>query len=704
MPLKKDIVVSGAVGQSGKIVRVGPSPAALPPEFRERFDIPNGVFVQLVEGDVVSTEKIPPALLNPNVIRVLMGCSILYMLFSLDLSLLEVLFVYTIKKGKNNIFSISVGIPSLQLVIDLPNSIKGVARGHVLVKGSWGGLLEHREKEFVPNQSLKIPALFNRLNKLFEIAAGERNYQTLFSARNLWVVTQVSQPYTLNIIPRRLPKKVVSGEHFVLQDLPFYTEAREADAQARQERLSQREVKRQEGTLRRAPGEKRPTSLPPTRPSVEKKKMVPIKGISGLPRRVPSQYGSGPSISAFERLALPIEEEPSVDQPDSPRPDQDDMQLLVENKPAGEEVGPSYFDLAPPATIPIEELGVERLGSPPCGPDSLALVPVDEPALERSISPCDLTTEFCERLQQRLHETIEVSCSSIRVEHPEEVRLEIARESPSGPVLISDDDSFGGVQPVEEEAGPAPRGEPSNSDSVEGDSANDIVHISVCPPSCTEMEEMLRRIPHGSDVDLPPSKMFETAEMLVNNIRGMVQRCELFSDLLRVADHMKAFVSYRMGGKEELRLKLQQSEIDLAIAQKAAAENAEALRRSEDDKEALRIELEEVKSREKAIGDRLNEVESEKAQLGGEVRQLRTELSIERKQKEDLQLRLIAQRKELEARFTVQRKKLETEYQKQVDEMYFFGYRCCMKKNDIKRNVPSIPPGEEDKMRRDPPQ
>lgn len=373
-------------------------------------------------------------------------------------------------------------------------------------------------------------ASFNRLNKLFEIAAGERNYQTLFSARNLWMVTQVSQPYTLNIIPRRLPKKVVSGEHFILQDLSFYTEARDVDAQARQERLSQREVKRQEGTLRRAPGEKRLASLPPTRPSVEKKNMVPIKGIvirspvpssafassseSGLPRRVPGQYGSGPSISAFERLAFPVEEEPSVDQPDSPRRDQDDMQLLVENKPAGEEVGPSCFDPAPPATIPIEEPGVERLGSPPCGPDSLALVPVDEPALERSIPPCDLTTEFCERLQQRLHETIEVSCSSIRGEHPEEVRLEIARESPSEPVLISDDDSSGGVQPVEEEAGPALREEPSNSDSAERDSANDIVQISVCPPSCTEMEDMLRRISHGSDVDLPPSKMFETAEIV----------------------------------------------------------------------------------------------------------------------------------------------------------------------------------------------
>ena len=44
--------------------------------------------------------QIPLAYIHPNIIRVLMGCSILNMLFQLDLSLLEVLFIYTLKKGK----------------------------------------------------------------------------------------------------------------------------------------------------------------------------------------------------------------------------------------------------------------------------------------------------------------------------------------------------------------------------------------------------------------------------------------------------------------------------------------------------------------------------------------------------------------------------------------------------------------------------
>ena len=64
-----------------------------------------------------------------------------------------------------------------------------------------------------------------------------------------------------------------------------------------------------------------------------------------------------------------------------------------------------------------------------------------------------------------------------------------------------------------------------------------------------------------------------------------------------------------------------------------------------------------------------------------------------------MQSRLSAQREELEVEFAAERKELETDYQKQVDEMYLFGYRCCMKKHGIKRDVHSIPPGEKEKLR-----
>ena len=184
----------------------------------------------------------------------------------------------------------------------------------------------------------------------------------------------------------------------------------------------------------------------------------------------------------------------------------------------------------------------------------------------------------------------------------------------------------------------------------------------------------------------------------------MVQQRDLFSDLLRISDHMKAFVSQRMSGEEELRSRLEQAEASLSAARRASEESAEALKRSQNDNEALWIELAEAKSREEATDARLHEAENEMAQLRGEVRQLRTEVSIEKKQKEDLQLRLLAQKEELEVEFAAEREELETDYQKQVDEMYLFGYRCCMKKHGIKRDVPSIPPGDEEKLRRKPSQ
>ena len=67
-----------------------------------------------------------------------------------------------------------------------------------------------------------------------------------------------------------------------------------------------------------------------------------------------------------------------------------------------------------------------------------------------------------------------------------------------------------------------------------------------------------------------------------------------------------------------------------------------------------------------------------------------------------MQLRLSVQKEELESEFAVEREELEADYQKQVDDMFFFGYRCCMKKNGIKRDVPSIPPGEEKKLHDNP--
>lgn len=68
---------------------------------------------------------IHPTFNHPNVIRIFMGCSVLDILYQLDLSLLEVLFVYTIKISLKKRISLSAHIHSLKFVTRLSDFSKG---------------------------------------------------------------------------------------------------------------------------------------------------------------------------------------------------------------------------------------------------------------------------------------------------------------------------------------------------------------------------------------------------------------------------------------------------------------------------------------------------------------------------------------------------------------------------------------------------
>ncbi|RVW50662.1 hypothetical protein CK203_073390 [Vitis vinifera] len=391
---------------------------------------------------------------------------------------------------------------------------------------------------------------------------------------NLCSVTQEPQPYVLNILPRRLPKKVVAGEHFVLKDFPFYVAMRKGMLGHAKARLNNREVKMQEGLLRKAPSGNAPRPPPPAGAPAKKKKKKEITirepehpvlpSISSGSGRLVGLNHSGPSMSMAGRLALLAEEATSINQSDSPHPDAD-------------EAGTSYAATLPPSAPPTEEMETESQVWP-----------------HRAASGS-------------LLETIEVSCSSVQEDHPEGSETEMAEENPAAPVLVPDRGSPGETQPAKNDGAPDPKEE------------------SLSNASC----------------------------------------CYAFSKNVR---------SGGSAGERYLRHCLT------------------TLSAAREDNEALRIELAEVKSREESTDARLHEVEDEMTQLRGEVRQLRTEVSIEKKQRENLQLRLSVQKEELEAEFAAKMEELEADYQKQVDEMVFFGYRCCMKKYGIKRDVLSIPP------------
>ena len=57
--------------------------------------------------------RAPPALVHPNVFWILMSCSVLNFLYQLDISLVEICFIYTLKLGIGGCISMSIYSPRL---------------------------------------------------------------------------------------------------------------------------------------------------------------------------------------------------------------------------------------------------------------------------------------------------------------------------------------------------------------------------------------------------------------------------------------------------------------------------------------------------------------------------------------------------------------------------------------------------------------
>ena len=79
--------------------------------------------------------RAPPALVHPNTIQILTGCSVLNLLYQLDLSLVEICFAYSLRVAQGGWMSMSAQSSRLQIVNGLPNSPKMEAKGVILVKG-----------------------------------------------------------------------------------------------------------------------------------------------------------------------------------------------------------------------------------------------------------------------------------------------------------------------------------------------------------------------------------------------------------------------------------------------------------------------------------------------------------------------------------------------------------------------------------------
>ncbi|RVW77133.1 hypothetical protein CK203_054279 [Vitis vinifera] len=279
---------------------------------------------------------------------------------------------------------------------------KGRATGHVVVRGAWAGLLEHPARPFSPNYSLVVPgrsgieghlvdwvekASFGCLSKLFEIDAKERQCKTLLTARNLTAVVREPREYVINILPRKMPKEVVPGEHYTVKDFPIYEALKEADVKKCRLLLEDREKKKNEGTLRKAPGQNRDADSPPEKIPAKKRKLVKKNGKDLKKPSSPMEFAPSPIIHEAEHLLGSscassdlAEEAASVNHPDSCNPDADAAEAIC--------------------ATPMEEVGAESQSQPSDDPNLLALVLVTGPSSKKPRSVRDLKSGLHGQLQE----------------------------------------------------------------------------------------------------------------------------------------------------------------------------------------------------------------------------------------------------------------------------------------------------------------
>ena len=102
------------------------------------------------------------ALVHPNVIRILIECSVLNFLYQLDLSLVEICFTYSLILRREGKLSFSILDSRLQFVNGLLDSSKTEAKGVILVRGPW-------------DETPGSPDLLFYINRLQHFPGGCRN-------------------------------------------------------------------------------------------------------------------------------------------------------------------------------------------------------------------------------------------------------------------------------------------------------------------------------------------------------------------------------------------------------------------------------------------------------------------------------------------------------------------------------------------------
>ncbi|RVW81182.1 hypothetical protein CK203_041097 [Vitis vinifera] len=348
-------------------------------EFRDRFCIPNGVIVEFLNEGRMSCllRKLKDAP-SPSQRTIQRGLGSLCRRCSRNSSIsprFHRLHSSQHRPGADGMQHHKHAVQPRPHAAGAADSTKGGAKGHVVVRGAWAGL--ERPGGLSPNYSMVLPgperrghivdwvekASFACLNKLFEIDAKERHYKTLLSAES------------------NGGRPGVPGEF------------KEADAEKRRALLDDREKRKNEGTLRKAPGQKRGAASSKESSSEKEEAGEEWEGSEGA-------HSSQVLLSANY------------------------------SRGGAEAV----------CATPMEEAGAESQSQPSDDPDRLALVLVKGPPSKRPRSARNLRSGLIGRLQDRQQE-IEVApgethpAVNVEAPNPEQESPSVAS---SGGDLVND--------------------------------------------------------------------------------------------------------------------------------------------------------------------------------------------------------------------------------------------------------------------------
>ena len=124
---------------------------------------------------------------------------------------------------------------------------------------------------------------------------------------------------------------------------------------------------------------------------------------------------------------------------------------------------------------------------------------------------------------------------------------------------------------------------------------------------------------------------------------------------------------------------------ELAVVRKAVVDAKKLLKELEEGMQVVKVEACWMWEEKEAVEAKCKNTEQERNQLKKELEELQAVFEAQKKKLEELRVG-----------FIVEKKELEKNYQKQIDEMFFFGYQYCMRKNDIIQDILRYPSDEEE--------